>query len=75
MLKTITRIGNSQGLILDAALCELTGLRAGDPVNVTVHAGGAVTLTPMRPRVDPRAAGESARELIRRNHALFKRLA
>lgn len=75
MLKTITKIGNSQGLILDAALCELTGLKAGDQVNVTVHAGGAVTLTPMRPRVDPKEAGESARELIRRNNALFKRLA
>ena len=26
MLKTITKVGNSQGLIFDTAICELTGL-------------------------------------------------
>lgn len=48
MLKTITKVGNSQGLIFDNALCELTGLKAGDQVNVTVHDGGSITLTPIR---------------------------
>ena len=37
MLKTITKIGNSQGLIFDSALRDLTGLKEGDEVNVTVH--------------------------------------
>lgn len=75
MLKTISKIGNSQGLIFDAALCELTGLKAGDQVNVTVHEGGTITLTPMRPKIAPADAAASARDLIRRNQALFKRLA
>ncbi|MSQ54808.1 MAG: AbrB family transcriptional regulator [Betaproteobacteria bacterium] len=75
MLKTISKIGNSQGLILDAALCELTGLKAGDQVNVTVHDGGALTLTPMRPRIAASDAAASAKKLIRRNRELFKRLA
>ncbi len=75
MLKTISRIGNSQGLIFDAALRELTGLRAGDQVNVTVHEGGTITLTPMRPKIAAGEAARSAKELIRRNRELFKRLA
>ena len=75
MLKTISKVGNSQGLIFDAALCELTGLKAGDQVNVTVHEGGAITITPMRPKIAPGDAAIAARDLIRRNRELFKRLA
>ena len=50
MIKTITRVGNSQGIILDAALMELARLKTGDDVNVEVHEGGTITLTPIRPR-------------------------
>lgn len=75
MIKTIRKMGNSQGLIFDQALCELTGLKVGDEVNVVVHEGGTVTLTPMRPVVSAENAGAAAGELIRRNGALFKRLA
>ncbi|MCC7375943.1 MAG: hypothetical protein IT581_14900 [Verrucomicrobiales bacterium] len=50
MVKTITRIGNSQGLMFDAALMELAHLKAGDQVNVEVHEGGTITITPLRPR-------------------------
>ena len=75
MLKSITKIGNSQGLILDAALLELSGLKVGDQVNVTVHEGGTITLTPMRPQISPDEAAKTSKELIRRNRELFKRLA
>jgi antitoxin component of MazEF toxin-antitoxin module len=75
MLKSISRIGNSQGLIFDTALCELSGLKAGDQVNVTVHEGGSLVITPMRPTISAAAAAVSAKELIRRNSKLFKRLA
>jgi antitoxin component of MazEF toxin-antitoxin module len=74
MLKTITKVGNSQGLILDAALCELTGLKAGDQVNVTVHEGGAIVLTPMKSDIKPDEARTAAKALIKGNSALFKRL-
>ncbi len=50
MVKTISKIGNSQGLVFDAALMELAHLKAGDQVNVEVHAGGTLTLTPLRPK-------------------------
>ncbi|MCC6209662.1 MAG: hypothetical protein IT513_01335 [Burkholderiales bacterium] len=75
MIKAITRIGNSQGLIFDAALLEIAGLKVGDQVNVTVHEGGSITLTPMRTGVAASAAGAAAKRLIRRNSRLFKRLA
>ena len=49
MVKTIAKVGNSQGIIFDSALMELARLRPGDKVNVEVHAGGTITLTPLRP--------------------------
>ena len=75
MLKRISRVGNSHGLIFDAALRDLTGLKAGDEVNVTVHEGGAIVIAPMRPALRADDARGRARKLIRRNSALFKRLA
>ncbi len=50
MIKTITKVGNSHGLIFDAALMDLAHLKVGDQVNVEVHAGGTITLTPLRPK-------------------------
>lgn len=50
MIKTISKVGNSQGIIFDAALMEMARLKTGDDVNVEVHAGGTITLTPIRPR-------------------------
>jgi antitoxin component of MazEF toxin-antitoxin module len=37
MTKTITRIGNSQGLIFDAALMDLARIKVGDQVSISVH--------------------------------------
>ena len=48
MVKTITKVGNSQGLIFDATLLEMAHLRIGDEVNVEVHEGGTITVTPIR---------------------------
>jgi len=75
MVKIITKVGNSQGLIFDTALRELTGVKAGDQVNVTVHAGGTITITPIRPTIAEDEARSRARSLIQRNNKLFKRLA
>lgn len=49
MIKTITRIGNSRGLIFDSALLQLARLKEGDQVNVEVHSGGTITITAIRP--------------------------
>ncbi len=74
MTKTISKIGNSQGIIFDAALMDLARVKVGDQLNVTVHPGGSIVLTPLHPAIDPGAAGKSAKRLIRKNAALFKRL-
>jgi antitoxin component of MazEF toxin-antitoxin module len=50
MVKTITKIGNSQGVMFDSALMDLAHLKPGDQVNVEVHQGGTITLTPLRPK-------------------------
>jgi antitoxin component of MazEF toxin-antitoxin module len=50
MIKTISKIGNSQGILFDAALLELVHLKRGDEVNVELHEGGTITLTPIRPK-------------------------
>jgi antitoxin component of MazEF toxin-antitoxin module len=68
MTKTITKVGNSQGIIFD------TALKVGDKVNVTVHSGGSIVLTPIHPAIDPDTAATTARRLIKKNAALFKRL-
>lgn len=74
MVKTLSRIGNSQGLIFDAALLELAHLKVGDQVNITVHEGGAIVLTPLRPVIEPTEAAASAKRLIGKNRELFRRL-
>jgi antitoxin component of MazEF toxin-antitoxin module len=51
MVKAISKIGNSHGIVFDAALMDLAHLKAGDEVNVEVHEGGTITLTPLRPRL------------------------
>ena len=53
MVKIITKIGNSQGLIMDQALLEMLHLKVGDQVNVEVHEGGTATLTPLNPQTPP----------------------
>jgi len=75
MLKSISKIGNSQGLIFDAALCELSGLKAGDQVNVTVHAGGSITLTPIRKAADPAQVSTAIRRTVKDYRRTLRRLA
>jgi antitoxin component of MazEF toxin-antitoxin module len=75
MLKVISKIGNSQGLIFDSALLQLARLKVGDEVNVEVHAGGTITITPMEPAViDAPTAADTAKRLIQKNSELFRRL-
>ena len=74
MTKTIAKIGNSQGLIFDTALMELARLKVGDQVSVTVHDGGSLVITPIRPVINTEQAAATAKRLIGKNADLFKRL-
>jgi antitoxin component of MazEF toxin-antitoxin module len=74
MIKTITKVGNSQGIMLDAAIMDLARLKVGDAMNLTVHESGAIYLTPVRPVVTPEEASAAAGEIIAKNKELFRRL-
>lgn len=60
--------------MLDAALMDLARIKVGDQVNVEVHEGGTITLTPLRPVIAPPRAAAAAKRLIRKNAELFRRL-
>ena len=75
MTKTITKIGNTQGLIFDSTLMDLTKMKVGDKVAISVHEGGSVVLTPLNPVIEPEKAAATARRLIKKNSSLFRRLA
>ena len=75
MLKRITKVGNSHGLVFDAALRELSGLQAGDQVNVTVHEGGTIVLTPIRKAPSQNEVTEVIRKTVKDYRKTLKRLA
>ncbi len=75
MTKTITKVGNSQGLIFDSALMELTHLKVGDQVNVTVHTGGAIVLTPLRPERSREEVTKTIKSTMKDYRRTMKRLA
>ena len=74
MIKTITKIGNSQGIIFDSTLMDMAHLKVGDQLNVTIHEGGSIILTPNRSTISPEQGATTARRLIGKNKELFRRL-
>lgn len=75
MIKRITKVGNSQGIMLDAALMDLARLKVGDEVNVTVHEGGALYLTPVRPVVTPEEITSTIKGVMKDYQRTMRRLA
>jgi antitoxin component of MazEF toxin-antitoxin module len=75
MLKQITKVGNSQGLILDNALMDLTGLRVGDQVDVTVAPGGTVIITPIRKAAPRDQVSATIRKTVKDYRKTLKKLA
>jgi putative addiction module antidote len=74
MVKTITKVGNSQGIIFDAALLEMARLKVGDELNIEVHEGGTITLTPVRPRPSPEQMRETVERIMDRYSDTLKKL-
>jgi len=74
MIKEIRKIGNSKGVILDSTILDALNVDAGDKVNVTIHASGSVTLTPIHPIIDEKEAANLVDDLITNNDELFRRL-
>lgn len=75
MVKTITKIGNSHGIIFDSALLQLAHLKPGDEVNIEIHSGGTISIAPLKQStITPEAAAETAKRIISKNDELFKSL-
>jgi len=75
MIKTITKIGNSHGIIFDAALLDLAHLKSGDEVDVTVHNGGSIILTPIRHKPSAEDVSATIRKTVKDYQKTLKKLA
>lgn len=75
MIKTITKVGNSQGIIFDAALLELAHLQPGDELNLEVHAGGTITLTPLHPKPSREEVSRVIKKTMKEYSRTMKKLA
>lgn len=75
MIKKLSKLGNSQGLVFDAALMELARLKVGDDVNVEVHEGGTITITPLRPRPSPEEVAKTVRGVLKDYARTMRKLA
>lgn len=76
MTKTISKIGNSQGLIFDGPLMDLSRLKVGDQVDVAViPESGAIILTPLRPSPSPDVIKKTIDKTMRDYAKTMKKLA
>lgn len=75
MIKKITKVGNSQGIIFDSAIMELARLKVGDEVNLEIHSGGAITLTPLAPAPTDVEVNDAIRDVMERYSRTMTRLA
>lgn len=73
MLKTITRVGDSAGLIIDAALLDLAHLKVGDKVDVEVHESGTVSPVTLKPRVAPAEFRDELAGIVERCRRTLKK--
>lgn len=75
MVKSISKIGNSHGIIFDSALLEMARLKPGDQVNVEVHSGGTITLTPLRAQPSREEVSKTIKATMKDYARTMKKLA
>jgi len=75
MIKTISKVGNSNGIIFDATVMDMAHLKTGDEMNVEIHEGGTITLTPTRPRPSPEEVAKTIKSVMKKYARTMKRLA
>lgn len=75
MIKKITKVGNSQGIILDTPLMEMAHLKVGDEMRVTIHDGGSITFTPTQPQIPSEEFSEIVHETMNDYAKTMKNLA
>ena len=76
MTKTITKIGNSQGITFDAAFMDLARLKVGDRVDATIIPdSGAIILMPLRKSPAQTEISATIKKTIKDYRRTLKRLA
>lgn len=75
MIKQLTKVGNSQALVLDKALLELVGLEENGRVQLTVDKG-SIIITPADPGpVDPKRFEACLERIVKERGEVLRRLA
>jgi antitoxin component of MazEF toxin-antitoxin module len=69
------KVGNSNGIIFDATIMDMAHLKRGDEVNMEIHEGGTITLTPMRPRPSNEEIKKVIKSVVKDYARTMKRLA
>lgn len=75
MTKKVAKIGNSNGIIFDATMMDLAHLKTGDDVNVEIHDGGTITVTPLNPRPSREQIEKTIKATVKDYARTMKRLA
>jgi antitoxin component of MazEF toxin-antitoxin module len=75
MIKTITKLGNSQGIIFDSTVMDLAHLKVGDQVNLEIHQGRTISLTPLRTEPDANKVSRVIKSTMKDYQRTMRRLA
>jgi antitoxin component of MazEF toxin-antitoxin module len=76
MTKTISKIGNSQGIIFDAALMDLARVKVGDQLDVTIiNDSGAIMLMPIRKGPSKKAVKGAIKKVMKDYRRTLRKLA
>lgn len=75
MIKQLTKVGNSQALILDKAILELVGLEENGEVQLTVD-NGSIIVTPANPKpIDDERFQACLDRVVKERREVLRRLA
>jgi antitoxin component of MazEF toxin-antitoxin module len=74
LTKTLIKIGNTQGIILDKPITKLIGAEVGTTFKVTVK-GDKVILERLKPEQRRKMVMDAAREVIKKQSKVLKKLA
>ncbi len=74
MIKTLTKLGNSQALVIEKPLLEALGIDADTPLQLTVS-GNSLIVTPANVGVGREAVAQSIKKLRPRYGNMLKKLA
>ena len=73
-VKKLTKLGNSQALIIDKQTLAQMGISEGAEVSMTLH-GRQLVVTPVNPRISNEELEESVDRMLDEYDDLFRRLA